>query len=87
MRINCSNCGSRDRREFYYQGDAQALARPAPDASEAAWDDYLHNRENPAGVTRELWCHEAGCGAWLVVERDTTTHAIHTVTLAEKARV
>ncbi|MEO0903666.1 MAG: sarcosine oxidase subunit delta, partial [Pseudomonadota bacterium] len=39
-----------------------------------------------AGVTRELWCHEAGCGAWLVVERDTTTHAIHTVTFAEKAR-
>ncbi|MEO1640015.1 MAG: sarcosine oxidase subunit delta [Pseudomonadota bacterium] len=82
MRITCPNCGERDRREFYYQGDALALDRPAPDAGAEAWDDYLHNRDNPAGVTRELWCHEAGCSAWLVVERDTVTHAIHKVTFA-----
>jgi len=82
MRITCPNCGARDRREFYYQGDALALDRPAPDAGAEAWDDYLHNRDNPAGVTRELWCHEAGCSAWLVVERDTVTHAIHNVTFA-----
>ena len=84
MRITCPNCGERDRREFYYQGDAVALQRPAPDAGEAAWDDYLHNRDNPAGKTRDLWFHEAGCGAWLVVERDTVTHAVHSATLAEK---
>ncbi len=85
MRITCPNCGERDRREFYYQGDALALTRPAPDAETPVWDDYLHNRDNPAGLTRDLWCHEAGCGAWLVVERDTVTHAVHNVTLAEKA--
>ena len=84
MRITCPNCGERDRREFYYQGDAVALQRPAPDAGEAAWDDYLHNRDNPAGKTRDLWFHEAGCGAWLVVERDTITHAVYSATLAEK---
>ncbi len=82
MRITCPNCGERDRREFYYQGDAVALARPASDAGPQAWDDYLHNRENPAGDTQDLWFHEAGCGAWIVVSRNTVTHAIDSTTLA-----
>mgnify|MGYP000119680943 CR=1 FL=1 len=86
MRITCPNCGARDRREFYYQGDALAVDRPDPDAGPEVWDDYLHNRDNPAGDTRDLWFHEAGCGAWLVVERNTVTHAVHSATLAEKAR-
>ena len=86
MRITCPNCGERDRREFYYQGDALALDRPAGDAGLEAWDDYLHNRDNPAGETRDLWFHKAGCGAWLVVERNTVTHAVMNVTLAEKAK-
>ncbi len=82
MRLTCPICGARDRREFYYQGDAVALARPAADAGEQAWDDYVHLRGNPAGVRRELWHHEAGCGAWLVVERNTATHEVVGVTLA-----
>ena len=86
MRINCPNCGERDRREFYYVGDAVALERPDPDAGEAAWDDYVHNRDNPAGVTRDLWYHESGCSAWLVVTRDTRTHAIEKVELAQAVK-
>ncbi len=82
MRITCPNCGERDRREFYYQGDALALTRPAPDAGPHAWDDYLHNRDNPAGDTQDLWFHEAGCGAWIVVNRNTVTHAIDDTRLA-----
>lgn len=85
MRITCPNCGQRDRREFYYQGDAVALARPAPDAGDQVWDDYLHNRDNPAGSTRDLWYHEGGCGAWLVVDRNTVTHAVQGAALAENA--
>lgn len=86
MRIDCPLCGSRDRREFYYQGDAVALDRPAPDAGEAAWDDYVHLRDNPAGPTRELWHHEGGCSAWLVVTRDTVSHEISRVALAAEAK-
>ena len=85
MRITCPNCGARDRREFYYQGDALALERPAPDAGAEAWDDYLHNRENVAGVVEELWQHTAGCGAWLIVTRDTRTHEVLGVRLAKEA--
>ena len=86
MRIDCPLCGSRDRREYYYQGAAVMLARPAPDAGEAAWDDYLHLRENPAGETEELWQHDGGCGAWLVVTRDTVSHEISRVALAEDVK-
>lgn len=83
MRLTCPICGERDRREFYYQGDAVALQRPAADAGVEAWDDYLHLRDNPAGRTRDLWYHEAGCGSWLVVTRDTVDHSVLDVALAE----
>ncbi|WP_227269783.1 sarcosine oxidase subunit delta [Roseobacter weihaiensis] len=83
MRLTCPLCGDRDRREFYYRGAAVALHRPAPDAGVAAWDDYVHLRDNPAGETRDLWHHEAGCGAWLVVTRHTVTHAVLEVALAQ----
>lgn len=82
MRLKCPVCGERDRREFYYVGDAVALERPDPDAIQAAWDDYLHLRENPAGVTRDLWQHEAGCSAWIVVTRNTVTHEVLDTVLA-----
>lgn len=82
MRIKCPLCGERDRREFYYQGDAIALQRPDAQAEPQAWDDYLHNRDNIAGVIRDLWHHEAGCGAWLVVTRNTITHEVLATKLA-----
>ena len=76
MQIECPLCGARDRREFYYAGHAVGLDRPDPDASAEVWDDYLHNRDNPAGMTEDLWHHETGCGAWLMVQRDTVTHEV-----------
>lgn len=82
MRIPCPICGSRDIREFDYMGHAQALDRPDPEAGAQAWDDYLHNRDNPAGQTRDLWFHGMGCGAWLVVERDTVSHEVTGAALA-----
>ncbi|MFU8882794.1 MAG: sarcosine oxidase subunit delta [Rhodobacterales bacterium] len=85
MRITCPICGERDRREFYYQGDAVALRRPGPAASPKDWDAYLHLRDNPAGITRDLWYHEAGCGAWLVVTRNTVTHEVSGAVLASDA--
>lgn len=76
MRLTCPYCGPRDRREFYYYGAADYLNRPGPEAEAAAWDDYLHLRQNPAGVTQDLWYHEQGCAAWLKVTRNTVTHEI-----------
>ena len=81
MRIPCPKCGERDRREFYYVGDAKIVNRPSPDASEDLWNDYLHNRENPAGVTKDLWYHESGCNSWLIVTRNTVTHEVESAEL------
>ena len=86
MRIPCPLCGARDRSEFYYQGDALALNRPDPDAGDVAWNDYIHNRDNPAGITRDLWQHEAGCSNWLVVTRNTVTHEVLGAELASKVK-
>ncbi|MCB1390444.1 MAG: sarcosine oxidase subunit delta [Rhodobacteraceae bacterium] len=76
MRIPCPLCGPRDRREFYYFGDAVYADRPAEDAPPEAWDSYLYLRDNPAGETRDLWYHEAGCSTWIEVTRNTVTHEI-----------
>jgi sarcosine oxidase subunit delta len=82
MRLTCPICGARDLREFYYMG--AHLPRPAEDADLEAWHDYVHLRDNPAGETRDLWHHEAGCGAWLVVTRNTVTHEVLATALARE---
>ena len=52
MRIDCPNCGSRDRREFQYLVSAVLMDRPAPDAGEQVFVEYVYFRENPAGAHR-----------------------------------
>lgn len=86
MRLTCPLCGPRDRREFTYYGAEDYLHRPGPDAAPdlspgGAWDNYLHLRDNPAGPTRDLWYHDQGCAAWLLVSRNTLTHEITGVEL------
>lgn len=75
MRLDCPCCGIRDRREYTYYGASVYLDRPAGDAGLDAWDSYLHLRDNPAGVTRDLWYHDP-CATWLEVTRNTVTHEI-----------
>lgn len=76
--------GPRDAAEFVYLGDATLLERPdaSGEQAAAAFHDYLHLRDNPAGEHRELWYHEQGDRSWLVVTRNTLTHAITQVELA-----
>ena len=76
MMIPCPYCGPRLSGEFVYRGDAGLMERPDPQAPEAVWTDYVFMRDNPAGLHRELWYHAVGCGAWLIVERDTRSHDI-----------
>lgn len=84
MRIPCPYCGSRDAHEFAYRGDA-AVARPV-DGDAAAFADYVYLRDNPAGVLREHWYHARGCRNWLIVERDTRTHAVTGARLAARGQ-
>ncbi len=78
IRINCPFCGERDHSEFTYGGDA-SIVYPRLDASLQAWHDAVFMRENIRGVQSETWHHVSGCRMWLVVERDTLTHVIHSV--------
>lgn len=74
--INCPWCGPRDEREFSYGGEAH-ITRPDPErADDAAWADYLYNRDNLKGAYRERWRHTAGCGQWFHMQRNTATHEI-----------
>jgi len=84
MRLPCPFCGPRDAREFTYLGDA-TLRRPDPAAEDAmaAFHDYVYLRDNPAGAHREYWQHVLGCRSWLVVTRDTRTHAVVGAELAD----
>ena len=74
MRIKCPYCGERDQREFTIKGALADL--PKGDAFDASWNDFLHVRDNPEGVSVELWQHTGGCGAWLIVTRNTRTHEV-----------
>ena len=76
MRIPCPLCGSRDRREFYYYGSEDYLNRPTDQGSIDELDNHLFLRDNPAGITRDLWYHETGCTSWLIVTRNTITHEV-----------
>lgn len=84
LRIQCPVCGSRDETEFSYGGDA-TVQRPAMEETDPErWVDYVFTRDNPRGAHREYWHHLGGCRQWLVVERDTLTHAIGHVGLARE---
>ena len=71
----CPYCGPRDETEFLYQTDA-GRTRPARGVSDADWSRYRFFRRNAKGAAAELWLHAAGCGRYLVIERDTLTHAV-----------
>lgn len=84
MIINHPELGPCDASEFTYLGDVSLINRPNPDAPDAAalFHEYLYLRDSPAGEHRELWYHEYGSRAWLVVTRNTVTHEITKVEIA-----
>ena len=82
--LTCPICGARDSREFTYRGSASLIARPDAQAGAGAFHAYVHMRDNPAGENDELWQHALGCGAWLKVRRNTVSHEISSVELAQE---
>jgi sarcosine oxidase subunit delta len=78
MLLSCPWCGPRDESEFVC-GGATHIVRPALEASDAEWGEYLFFRDNPKGLNRERWRHAYGCGQWFNVARHTVTHEVVTV--------
>ncbi len=85
MIINHPLLGPRDSEEFVYLGSADLIDRPDWESKSVAEDfhQYQYIRENIAGDNRELWYHEQGDQSWLLVTRNTLTHEIIDVELAE----
>ena len=83
MIILCPHCGSRDTSEFFFRGEARPQ-RPQYEDGTDAFVDHVYERVNNAGAQVEHWYHAAGCRNWLLVERDTRTHAFLSVTLASE---
>lgn len=92
MIINHPLLGPRDASEFTYLGDAEMIMRPLAPVGEPnektieAFHDYVHLRDNPAGLHRELWYHEQGDRSWLIVTRNTVTHEISKVEMARDVK-
>ena len=75
MLIRCPHCGPRDHTEFAYGREAQS-PRPGDAAPLESWVDYVYLRDNPCGEHAEYWQHLRGCRSWILVRRDTLTHAV-----------
>lgn len=71
--FTCPFCGSRDEREFHFQGEAGKI-RPdtTKEISDADWTNYLFNCENAKGVTQEVWVHTP-CQEYFIMERDSVS--------------
>ncbi len=77
MRISCPYCGERDHAEFTYLRRRRAPPRPGP--ATRGTTRRRSSTTSTCATTRRAhreFGTTGGCRAWLVVERDVTTHAI-----------
>lgn len=75
LQIECPWCGARDEDEFVNGGDAN-IPRPAGDAPQEGWTEYLFFHDNPKGALAERWHHAYGCRRWFNALRDTASHTV-----------
>ena len=65
----CPVNGLRPVSEFFYWGEVRPM--PDPDrCDDAAWADYVYNRNGAPGIKKEWWYHTPS-GTWFIAERDT----------------
>jgi sarcosine oxidase subunit delta len=79
--LTCPACGPRDVNEFRYAGEVTRRPASTPTPRELA--EYVHFRDNVAGVQREWWYHRFGCEVWFQAERDTRTNEVLLTEVAE----
>jgi len=79
--MTCPINGPRAISEFAYGGEVRQMPDPSA-TSDAAWADYVFNRNSLPGVKQEWWCHTPS-GVWFIAERDTSTDTIQRTFLYE----
>ncbi|MEM6729459.1 MAG: sarcosine oxidase subunit delta [Pseudomonadota bacterium] len=76
LRLHCPCCDEvKDETELSPGGEAH-LKRFGPGSSDADFEGYLFQRENPKGVHFERWRCASGCGKWFHAARCTTTNEV-----------
>ena len=87
LQIKCPWCGLREGVEFHYHGEAH-ITRPSHEEENLEnWVGYMYERENTAGWQRDLWSHDAGCGRYFNVIRNSITDEIaDTYKIGEKPK-
>ena len=71
--LNCPYCGVDAEETELTSGGEAHLKRYGPGSSDADFEGYLFQRENPKGVHFERWRHANGCGKWFHAARCTVT--------------
>jgi sarcosine oxidase, subunit delta len=72
--MTCPINGARVVAEFTYGGEFRTMPDPAS-TSDAAWAEYVFNRDSVPIVKREWWCHTPS-GTWFIAERDTASDQV-----------
>ncbi len=72
--LRCPINGVRPVSEFVYAGEVRPMLNPDT-TDDAAWADYVFNRNGAPGVKQEWWCHTPS-NTWFIVERNTQTDEI-----------
>jgi len=71
LTITCPICGKRSGYEFKFGGEERGPRPEWENPTPKEWCDYVHKRKNIGGVQKEWWYHQAGCGLWFTIHRDT----------------
>jgi len=78
--LTCPICGLEADESSFEPGGQAHLVRPsaaqARETDASLLRDYLYMRENPRGLSFELWLCRHGCGKWFCVARDTVSQRV-----------
>lgn len=81
--LTCPVCGVTGEETEFAPGGEAHITRFGPGSSDAAFRDYLFQRQNPRGVHLERWRHAFGCGKWFHAARCTETLEVFGTYLAQ----
>jgi sarcosine oxidase subunit delta len=81
--MTCPINGPRAISEFACAGELREPPDPER-AGDAAWADYVFNRNSLPGIKQEWWCHTPS-GVWFIAERDTASDSIVRTYLYQRA--
>jgi heterotetrameric sarcosine oxidase delta subunit len=84
QQFHCPFCGVREQSEFTYLREVASF--PALDAHASVWHRYVYERANPCGAHAEWWQHQHGCRQILAIVRDTLSHEVLDIRLAQASQ-